>query len=383
MECVVYRSIEDLGPEKLAGLAHVESSPVDFSYGLLAAMERSLWGDLAVCYVAIEDAGTLCGFVPVYVGTNIAFTAALPRLFHRLYPALVEHFGLRRAYRVAVAGSLISDRGFLPLRPGCDEARVVEGLIRGIEDVARAERVHLCFVKDVHQDFPARARFREAGFTECYSLPTVRVNTGFASVEDYIRSLSPNSRSHCRRTMRKMAAGGYALRAVDDYAHLVPAVYPLFRATYLKARFQLEELPPGFFVECARATTPRSELLVCEKEGRIVGSYLVLFEGGQQLNKRIGIDYRSPDSALIYCALNYYCLRRAIERDVTVSYLGQTTYTPKVRMGGQLEDQFLYIKGYDLGVRLSLPLQKLWMARFRAARVRQEMEREARRAEAR
>jgi hypothetical protein len=42
-------------------------------------------------------------------------------------------------------------------------------------------------------------------------------------------------------------------------------------------------------------------------------------------------------------------------------------------MGGILENQFLFIKGYDLGVRASLPLQKAWMWRYRAARVYKQM----------
>jgi hypothetical protein len=156
---------------------------------------------------------------------------------------------------------------------------------------------------------------------------------------------------------------------VTDYASIIPDVYPLFRATYLKARFKLEELPPSFFVECSRALVPSSELILCEKGSRIIGAYFVLYTPQQQLNKRIGIDYSDADSATVYNVLNYHCIIRAVERDIPLSYLGQTSYIPKVRMGGILENQFLFVKGYDLGVRATLPLQKAWMWHFRAAQV--------------
>ena len=358
-----YDSIDDIGAARIAPL---EGSPVDFSYGLLRAMERSLWGDVRVRYLAVEEGSTLLGFFPVYFGTNIEFMAAMPGPIARSYAALVEHLGLTMAYRVAVAGSLISDRGFIPLLADCDGAAVVDRIIAGIDELAAAEKLHLAFVKDVHQDFPAIDRFRAADFVECYSLPTVRVDTHFASEKDYIASLTANGRSHARRTLKKIAKD-YTIRYIADYAEYIPKVFPLFRATYLKAQFKLEEPPPQFFLECARVSPPASELMLCERDGAIAGAFLILFHGGQQLNKRVGIDYSRDDSPLIYNALNYHCLLRAIERGVPLSYLGQTTYTPKLRMGGRLEDQFLFIKGYRFSVRLSLPLQRLWMLRFRAS----------------
>lgn len=362
MHTQIYESIDDIGPDRIEPL---QGSPVDFSYGLLRAIERSLWGDIEVRYLCVEQGHTLLGMLPVYIGTNIEFMALMPGLIKDGYAALVEHVGLSQAYRIAVAGSLISDRGFVPLLPETDHAAVLGRMIAAIDDIARQERLHLAFIKDVHQDFPGIDTFRAADFVECNSLPTVRVDTDFGSEKEYISRLTTNGRSNVRRVLKK-ARKRFTLRFVADYAELTPRIYPLLRATYLKAPFKLEELPPRFVTECARATPPSSELLVCEREGRFVGAYLIFFHQGQQLNKRVGIDYSDPDSPLIYNTLNVLSLLRAAERGIPLSYLGQTSYTPKVRMGGVLENQYLFIKGYRLSTRLSLPLQKLWTRRFRA-----------------
>lgn len=357
-----YESIEQIGADRIDPL---EGSPVDFSYGLLRAMERSLWGEVQVVYLCVEQGRELLGMLPVYFGTNIEFMALMPTPIKAGYAALVEHMGLGQAYRIAVAGSLMSDRGFIPLAPDCDRAAVLDRLIAALDELAREQRLHLALVKDVHQDFPGIDRFRAGSFVECHSLPTVRVDTDFASKQEYISRLTPNGRSNVRRVFKK-AAREFTLRFVSDYAALTPQIYPLMRATYLKAPFKLEELPPHFLIDCASATPPSSELLVCERGDRIVGVYLTFFCKGQQLNKRVGIDYSDPHSPLIYNALNAHSLLRAAERGIPLSYLGQTSYTPKLRLGGRLEDQFLFIKGYRLSTRLSLPLQKRWMQRFRA-----------------
>jgi len=368
MHCAVYQSIDEIGPDRIAPL---KGSPIDFSYGLLRAIERSLWGDLKIRYVSIEEGRTVLAFIPVNIGTNIAFTAAFPALVQAAYPALLDRLGLAAAYKVAVVGSLISDRGFIPLHPDCDQNAVVDRMIHELDVLSREEKVQICFMKDFHQDFPCLGRVRAAGFTELYSLPTVRMDTHFKSQEEYIKSLSPNGRSQARRTLKKIGEQ-FTMRVLTDYASVIPDVYPLFRATYLKAQFKLEELPPRFFVECNRAQPPSSELVLCQKGSRTVGAYLALYNQEQQLNKRIGIDYSDEESPVVYNLLNYFCILRAIERGIPLSYLGQTTYTPKMRMGGRLENQFLYVKGYDLGVRLTLPIQKAWMARYRAELVERQ-----------
>ncbi|HYC90807.1 MAG TPA: hypothetical protein VEO54_16440 [Thermoanaerobaculia bacterium] len=368
MKIVWHSSIDDIGA---AALEPLEGSPVDFSHGLLRAMERSLWGDLAVRYLCVEDERGLCGFVPLYFGTNLGFMALMPKLIRLGYEWVVERFGLAMAYRVAIVGSLISDRGFWPLRPDADAARVLDRMIAAIDAFAREEHAQLVIIKDVHQDFPGIDRFRAAKFMECHSLPTVRVDTTFQSERDYIAGLSANGRSSARRIIKK-SEERFTFEFVADYAPLVPEVYPLWRATFLKAEFKLEELPPQFFVECAKSSPPESELLVCRRDGVIVGAYLALYHRGQQLNKRIGIDYRDPDSPLIYNALNMRCLLRAAERGIPLSYLGQTAYTPKLRLGGHLEEQFLFIKPYRFDVGLSLPIQRLATRRFRREIVERE-----------
>ena len=104
---------------------------------------------------------------------------------------------------------------------------------------------------------------------------------------------------------------------------------------------------------------------------------MLFFGRGQQQNKRIGIDYSDERSPLIYNALNLHSLLRAIERGIPLCYQGQTTYTPKIRIGGRLEDQFLFIKGYRFSVRLSLPLQRRWMQQYRAERIEHDVKRGA------
>ena len=129
-------------------------------------------------------------------------------------------------------------------------------------------------------------------------------------------------------------------------------------------------MPPAFFVECARSTTPKTELLICERyDGRIVGSLLIFYNETEQQNKRIGIAYDIPDSGLIYNLLNYTGIQRAIARGIKTLWLGQSSYVPKTRMGGELDDQYLLLKALDPVLKPTLPLQRWWMERYSAASI--------------
>lgn len=364
LEAREYERLDDVGPDRLEAL----DGGLDFSFGLLRAIERSLWGDLLVRYLTIETGGQAMAFTPVYVGSNLNFNALLPRAIQRGYDAMVRWLGTAAATRVAVVGSLISDRGWIPMHPAlADRQEAVRRLLAEIDRVAREHDAHLCMLKDIHRDFPAeeRALMRQAGYTEGWSLPTIRVDTGYASFDEYLsRHLSKNGRKHARKQFRK-AQGRFSLRVVADFEHLVPRIYPLHRAVYLRAKYQFEELPPRFFVECARSTRPQTELVVCETpDGRIAGSLLVFYDEREQLDKRIGIDYGLADSGLIYNLLNYTGLQRAIERGLSTVWLGQSTYLPKTRIGGGLEDQYLLLKAYKPALKPTLPLQRWWMGRY-------------------
>jgi predicted N-acyltransferase len=372
----IYESIDDIGCSRLETLR----PGLDFTFGVLRAMERSLWGELFVCYICVEgDSGELLAFIPVYVGSNLNVNALLPRTIQAGYDALVRNLGTAVATRVAVAGSLISDRGWI-LMHSClrDRKGALRLLLKELDNIAKKHHAQLGVLKDIHCDFPAedRAVMREAGFVEACSLPTIRINTNYPSFEDYLtKHLSKNGRRHARKQFHK-AEGTLTLRVIEDFEHMIPRVFGLHRAVYLKAKFTLEELPPSFFVEASRSTNPKSELVICETTaGRIVGSLMIFYNDREQQNKRIGIDYDMPDSGLIYNLLNYTGIQRAIARGLPTILLGQSSYLTKTRLGGELEEQYLLTKAYDPMLAPMLPLQRWWMARYSAANVLADVER--------
>ncbi len=376
MRAHVYDSIDDIGVDRLKQI----SLDLDFSFGLLRAMERSIWGELVVRYLTVEsdDGSNLLAFTPCYVGSNLNFNALLPKFVQKTYYSMVDGLGTAMATRVAIIGSLISDRGWIPMHEELnDREQALQLILNEMNAIVRKHKAQLGMIKDIHRDFPAedRAIMRASGFSEGLSLPTIRLNTAYGSFEEYLKNeLSKNGRKHARKQFRK-AEGIYSVRVVEDFEHIVPQVFSLYRAVFLKAKFQFEELPPRFFAECSRSTDPRTEMLICEtSDGQIVGSMLTFYNTHEQQNKRIGIDYENPDSGLIYNLLNYTGIKRAIARGIKTLWLGQSSYLVKTRMGGKLEDQYLFIKAYDPVLKLTLPLQRWWMSRYSAAKIQASLD---------
>ncbi|MEM7050930.1 MAG: GNAT family N-acetyltransferase [Acidobacteriota bacterium] len=370
METRIYRSIDELGADRVMAQ---EGGGLDFSYGLLRAVERTLWGRLEVRYLTVEDGGETVLFTPVYIGSNLNFNALLPKLIQSSYASQVENLGMAAAYTVAVVGCLISDRGWIPMHPELrDRAGALRLLLAEIDRLAASFRAQLCLLKDIHQSFPEEERgvMRQAGFSEGYSLPTIRIDTRYDSWDQYLsKHLSKNGRKHARKQFRHAEARGYRLRAVEDFESLIPRLFPLFRSVFLRAKYQFEELPPAFLVECNRSRRPLTEMILCEKGDEPVGAMLVFYDRVQQLNRRIGVDYDDADSGLIYNLLNYQGLIRAIDRGIEHVDLGQSSYLVKTRMGGELTDNYLLLKSYSLALKPSLPFQKWWMNRYRAEQV--------------
>ncbi|HEV2861426.1 MAG TPA: GNAT family N-acetyltransferase [Pyrinomonadaceae bacterium] len=370
MQVTVHDTIDDLGP---AAIEPLEGSPLDFSYGVLRALERSLWGDLSVRYLAVNDGGALAAFTPLFVGTNLNFNALLPRLVQSGYAALLDSMGVGAGYSVAVAGCPLSDRGWIPTHPEADPHAVVKILLPEIEAVARACGADFLMLKDIHEKFPETGQFLKAGFVQTYSLPGVSLATPYGSFDEYIEHRTKNGRKHFRKNSRKAVERGLSVSFHEDFAELVPAVYPLFRQTFLKAKYHFEELSPYFYRECAASRSPRTELLVCEKEGRRVGSVMLVWNSREFAIKRVGVDYAHEESGLVYNVMMYEGMRRAIERGVPQVSLGQSTYVPKTRLGGVMQNLHLYLKGFKLSLHASFPVQRLWLRRYRSDRVLQTL----------
>jgi hypothetical protein len=367
MERKIYDSIEQIGPEAVASLG---GSELDFSYGLLNAVEKGLFGDLVVHYLSLEEDGAIVSLMPVYLGTNVNINALLPRPIQEGYTKLVAWLGDIVKTRFVIAGSLISDKGWIPMRRGAESPELVEEMVGYIDEYAVANKAKVTLLKDIHSAFPAPwlERIESRGFQRLFSLPTVTVDTDYADFDAYIQGLKKNSRKHARKVL-KAAAQRLAFETIDDYSDLIDLIYPLFRATYLKAKYQFDEATPYFFAQCAKTRDLGTELIVCKKDGHVVGALINFFNDREQLNKRIGIDYRDEDTPLIYTSLMYEGMRSAINRGLKRVYLGQSTYVPKVRLGGQVEDEYFYVKPYDSALKLSMPWQHRLSSGYKAERV--------------
>ncbi|GAB4180922.1 MAG: hypothetical protein Tsb002_00350 [Wenzhouxiangellaceae bacterium] len=367
MQRKIYHSIEEIGAETIA---HFSGSSLDFSYGLLRAVEKALWGDLAVRYLTIEKNGEAIAFLPAYVGTNVNINALLPHKIQDGYIKLVRALGDLIKTRFVIAGSLISDKGWIPMRPESASAELVAEMAAFVDDFSREEKVKVSMIKDIHCEFPDSWKdcISQQGFERIYSLPTVIVDTDYAKFDDYVQGLKKNARKHARKVL-KAAEQAFEFEIVTEIQPYIDEIFPLFRNTYLKAKYQFDETTPYFLKYCAEIDDLGKELVLCRKNGKVVGALLNFYNDSEQLNKRIGIDYDQEETPLIYTSLMYQGMKTAIGRGLKRVYLGQSTYVPKLRLGGYAQDEYFYVKPYDPVLKLSMPMQHRWSSGYQAERV--------------
>ena len=211
MKTTIFNSIDELGEDFPS---HFVGSELDFSYGLLKAIEKSIWGDLFVCYLVVEDNVGPAVFSPVFIGSNLNINTMLPRSIQEGYLKLVRHFGNHMKTRFVIAGSIISDKGWIPLRKDLlsneDKAHsVVSHFLSSLDELAIAHRAKIAMVKDIHESFPEKIKscFGENKYKALQSLPTVTINTDFIDFEGYMSSLTKNSRKHCRKVLKPLCFG--------------------------------------------------------------------------------------------------------------------------------------------------------------------------------
>ena len=370
MKCKTISSLVYCDPVEISLLA---GDNLDFSYGLLLAIEKSLPYGIWVNYLLVEDfTERLLAFIPIYIGRSFNFNALAPGFIQAAYQTILKELGQGSGLNVAVAGCPISDKGFVPMRVGVNKKDVLKEITQAIDEICDKQSVDICIFKDIHESVISdyEDEFYRVGYKKSYSLPTCVIDNDFTSFSAYKASLSKNGRKHCKKVFRKAKENDIRVITYRDFSeHLGEACY-LFRNTFLKAKYKFDELSPQFFYEFTELNDPKAELIVRLRNGNIVGALLNIYRVNQtQLIKRIGIDYKQEDTALIYMLLNYHGIKNGIDYKVSKIYLGQSTYIPKSRIGAKLEDQYLLIKSYKKYLNPSLAFQAFYGRRYKKENV--------------
>jgi predicted N-acyltransferase len=291
-------------------------------HAFLAALEASgSVGARAGCVprfvLARDDAGRLCGAVPLYLKGNSygefifdwSWANAAHRAGVRYYPKLVAAIPFTPAtgHRLLVRAD-----------PEIDAALVCRALMNGVRQVAESERassIHFLFCTEAEKQLLAANEYSPRLSMQFHWHN--RAPQPFESFEDYLTTFRSRNRKQVRKERAVAAAHGLTFRTATG-AELEPRDWQALRAFYVEnveRHGGIAYLSDTFF-DIARQTLAHRLVATIAYRGREPVAGTVNFEKGAHLYGRYWgcLD----DFQMLHFELCYYRLiERAIERRQT------------------------------------------------------------------
>ena len=173
-------------------------------------------------------------------------------------------------------------------------------------------------------------------------LPTASLELPFASVDEYLATLSHTTRKDIRRKLKAGTAIRVEWRTGID--GIADDVMRLYASTRDRAEFDFEELTPDYFRGVLAECAPRGLCATYWLDDRLIAFNLVLCDGDRMIDKFLGMDYAVAREHNLYFYTWMENVRYCIANGILVYQSGQGLHQQKKRLGSKLLPNWLWYR---------------------------------------
>jgi predicted N-acyltransferase len=246
--------------------------------------------------------------------------------------------------------------GFEPDMPVAEQRRLLDAILARAESFAQEQRVQMFAAKDSSalqcalwaQAAQKQRMRRQPG------LPTACLDLPFASLDEYLGSLSKATRKDMRRKLK--TAGELRVEWRTNIDDIVGDVMRLYKSTYTNAEISFEELTPDYFRNVLCDLGARASCVTYWLGEKLVAFNLVLHDGKRLLDKFLGMDYACARDYNLYFSTWFENVRYCIERRIPLYQSGQGLHGVKRRLGSRLSPNWLWYRHRNRGLDSILAL---------------------------
>lgn len=269
------------------------------------------------CHLTLYEHDKLVAAAPTYVKTGsegeFVFDWSWAEVAHRLgvryYPKLVTAV----PFTPATGGRVLVD----PKRSPDERAAFVRTVARAVGEI-----VPDLGVSGAHVLFPRAdelALWEDAGFAPRYGVQFHWKNQGYATFEDFLKSLPSKKRTQLRREAKQPEKDGVVIEtlAPEAYTHdVVKAMFELYLTTVDKFVWGRQYLNRRFFELLVARFRHRLAWVVARKEGRIVAGAFNVKKNDRLYGRYWGTFVDLPFLHFNVCY--YHGIRQCIAEHLTV-----------------------------------------------------------------
>lgn len=308
-------------------------------------------------YIAVKRGGVIVSIAPYFITDyrlDTTVQGALKNVLVKVQKYLPKLFSLR----ILCVGSPVTDSCKFGINPDIPfDADMLEALNVELEKIALREKVSVIAFKDVieKQTNVFRAPLKKLGYTEVANMPVASNLIQFASLDEYLNSLSYSMRKNLRRKRKSLQKV-----RIEEYDGAPPdmnVIHALYLNTYEKSETKFEKLTLDFFESMAGLMPNNTRFVLYYVEDQLIAFNCLLYRNGVMLDKYIGMDETLAKKHNIYFLSWLHNIEMCIRDGFHTFQSGQASYETKLRLGAELTPTAIFFK--HTNIYLNQPLKLL------------------------
>jgi hypothetical protein len=212
-----------------------------------------------------------------------------------------------------------------------------------------------------------RTNEKELSFINVYGTTQADVSlSAVDSYDAYLALLDKKKRYYLKKVEKDAESAGLSIEVTADFAHLVPALYPLFQSVSARAREvkDLDPIPSEYLDYLAEAKALNPQAIIVRTPERIVG-FMMLVEKGQVLCCGVcGMDHSVSKIYNTWYLLMLHAIKYGIASKMDRVILGTTNFSMKRKLGARRYDLWVSLRFTSRWLTVVLaPVIRMWLRR--------------------
>jgi predicted N-acyltransferase len=225
-----------------------------------------------------------------------------------------------------------------------DAERIRELTISALQEVARSERVPLCFYGLEEEDKDLRQQLVREKFEELFLFFDTYIDMSFKDLDGYLAQFKSEPRRRFKQEMRQPEKLGYRFEVLTDFEHLSAEFERFYEATYSKYGEEHFRHPASFWTQFSQKGAPMMEAVVAYRGDEPKGFVTLLKKGNLLWAYRAGRTSEGEKENPIYFNLVFYePLKRALELGSSRFWISPGAWDVKRRRGARAHAIYSYI----------------------------------------
>jgi len=353
----IYNNINQINPQDWEAVF----GNIPEGYAFYKALGDSELNEFTFSYLVVYQDDTLAAIAPLFsadFNLDIAVEGALSKiinLIRRVFPRFL-------IMKTLFCGSPFGEHGVLGIRKIFrNDPELLRQLQAGIKELASKLNTPLIIFKDFLGDSCALLDpLTNRGFIKLESFPSVQVELGFSSFEEYLKSLGPSTRKSLGKKLKQAyAEGQIEVKIIDKINGQIDQIFELYENAYHGGSTKFERLTKKFFLRIAEEMPGQTRFFLYYVNGSLAAFNLCFVYQDLLIDKFIGFNYDISSRYHLYFVSWAYNIRWCIEHSLRYYYPGQTDYEPKIRLGGKIIPLYAYLKHKNILMNALLKVMAL------------------------